>query len=1540
MSAPKVRKSRHKNPSGQHDVAGPSNNESAGPPKRQPRRLEFDPKKPLEGKKYYLELNQPRHKAQYAKFKAELEALGAVVEQFFSKELSCVISDHVDAKDTGNPPKSKGMPSGTSPAVSTPSPFHQTRDTPGAADSPSNNNQDSRVVTRGKAIVQKATKSQMYGTTDIFTNARNWKVPIRHLDVLLGYLNREKEKQKRLGKEKKRNGKEKQSQRGKERQLTKPFLKAEDMSRHFRPISKEFSTWPRILLDTRRGTCPYDPRTRNEVSHPQEAERTLDRPDASQRTPDVRHKEPSKSQSLSKKVINKAAQQRENTALKSKAAKKGFCEFCSIKYSHLDKHLQSEQHQRLVAKKNHYVNLDSMIAVGPNLDRFLEDCVRFQHNENPHSESTSQEERLQEEDEEDEVVLLTLTPVKEGRDTKQKDSRTKTKTTSTPRKRSPALHAGKQSNKDATASQGNTSTAKDVSPQDRASLLQERLGGGDSATVCDRRISGLESPDSLPDGSNLAGPHTSDSKTAKSRKRRSGSRRSLSLPPKEYIAVPTKNQGSPEGGRVVRDDGAEGLVLHGIAGEEEPIGNAGCGIEVVITRVRQVDVGTDASPVEEASNVTKNARACSPSEQLESLAVMPRDSRVCRDTPITGKSQVCEASTSSQGPRDKDAKRRSKRDSQAISSPEYRQPSRKSKRQRLAAEEVEVDNVFVDSNNSGADGARKETPPLAENANKQRDRRKRKSRKSHGEAPPRKIRGESVAADSCAANQSAVGEGTVTSPGLPEPQPRVPLTHESHTSSDDFQPMKSPASRKSGQSAKRAKKACTGSSGTALQDDVSGGRPDVQESPVKVANPGRVPGAESSGSECQFQAKSFSTGKKSSASSSRVRRHKKSAKKKKTPVNLVTQENDQVGSAIANLSQGNRVNQEEVRNYGVNRLDDNAKDNDLDKDFSTGSNEDSRVQNPRAEQSLEVVFRSDFGVEESSFLGFSQEEIDEAVSRNASFQEGRLTEKLEAAALNVYCMPSSDPNLDNDDNSSVGSFGDMTIGLVLQRVDNFPSEGSEWEEQVTGFMQKLDTQLEIKRRRESELSTLPSPTAHRALFDLQKENQMQLHSVKEGVISGLNKDGNNDDSVFYDDIPNENVSGNQASSNRRRSARINASLDEEQLSRSMLPSRVSYSGMCFSPSKKRRTVTAAKSPNASQPAKAERSRPKQALRELSSNQIPQSPQQTTEPIQFTTPERAKRNLWVNQSSQSAQHIVFPPGTPIEEQQEILDNYVHDDSESEVVFPKFSSPPQKGSVFSPVKHWVKHKAKPRHSSMPCLGQRDIQSSPIRPNHVHGILPFGLPSSRKSLFMKGRVKRINFSSPRKRSKSFSHSPRKSRRSSFSSPGKGSPEILTFLNDLRAGLSPTFYTFKKPHFSLRILQPSAVNRRGKPKISRSLLALNLCLPSNADLRIYEFHDDDSMEDEDLVISPITSDTTRTEFRDRCTQTPPSRSRRRTRPRRLSMGRKASAESSASRASVKGKIQEVELTKDKKGMRSVKLQADIPEIETILDMPLDYYL
>ena len=1123
----------------------------------------------------------------------------------------------------------------------------------------------------------------------------------------------------------------------------------------------------------------------------------------------------------------------------------------------------------------------------------------------------------------------------------------------------------------------------------RNSDERERLGGGDAPGH------GNEQGDVClvsPEGQDSSKP-VSESKKSKNKKRlRSSRRRSL---PVQSNKTRTDVDTQTEPRELALSQGNEGDgVLRGIAGDKEPIMPEGCSEEVTITRIRRDCTTEDENGKDKETGQAKSSQPVQElegaSEQrlrgsAETLGGARNNGHIHLQETVGNNEDVHNVpSLSLQVPR-----RNAKRSSEAMSSPDTQQRLKRSKRQCVDANTTETDEVFVDSIVVGVDASAQAESAVGESGHFGRP--KRKSRRSHGEAPPCKVRGKSVVGESV--DPQNASPSTVASPCIRDPQPRIPTPLENTFSSDDFQPVKIPTTRKSRSSGRSIKQ---------LDKSQETATPTTEGSPIRVnrrsssrtkASTNQHSAAESGASDEDFQTPRKTTRNKSKEISANRRRSPRSKHKANTldeaednrtlespsvdlicvpkekhldnEANPVTDKSEQ-NPIVDNTPEGaygeNNV-ERTGNNHGTNSsqcgtnilpneqrlaievtestaIGDHHVNNEggnAGKETNPKNNEH-QVDGPatQEQQSLEIMFRSDLGVEESSFLGFSQEDINEAISLRESFRQERHQEEeegleiqdLEKAALNVYCMPSSDPVAEDDDKSSVGSFGEFTIGLVLQKVENFPSEGSEWEEQVTGFMQKLDTQLEIKRRRESELSTLPSPTFHKSIFDKQLQNMDSLHPVVEDL--GPEPLSDDDSDVFADEGPKENIPlpNGDVPHGRRRSARINQP-DARPVTRAAPSSNRSYSGMCVSPKKKRKNVCGNKQKNSSQADAAKSTEAKQALRELSSNQLLHSPEHKNLLVTVSTPKQTRRKLLGNHASPKLQHIALPPGTPREEQQIITNNYVHDDSESEVVFPKFSSP-QKGSILSPVKHRVKRKRfKHRRFSEPCCpGHRDVQSSPIRPSHRSNLLPFGLASSRKALFMKGKVKHVNIASPRKRSKSVSHS--SSKPSSF----------LTFLNELKAGLSPTFYTFKKPHFSLRILQPAALKRHHcRSKMSRSLLALNLSLPSDFDLRIYEFHDDDSTCDEDLVISPITSDTTRAEVVDRCTQTPPSSTRRkRFRPRRLSVGSKRAASGQIDTGH--GERVEVEHTTEGKGKRSVQIQATSPDIDTIFDMPLDYYL
>ena len=61
-----------------------------------------------------------------------------------------------------------------------------------------------------------------------------------------------------------------------EKRLTRPYLKYEDASRHYRPVTKEFTSVPRVMVDTAQGSCPFDLHPTRKENKEQRAERNCD----------------------------------------------------------------------------------------------------------------------------------------------------------------------------------------------------------------------------------------------------------------------------------------------------------------------------------------------------------------------------------------------------------------------------------------------------------------------------------------------------------------------------------------------------------------------------------------------------------------------------------------------------------------------------------------------------------------------------------------------------------------------------------------------------------------------------------------------------------------------------------------------------------------------------------------------------------------------------------------------------------------------------------------------------------------------------------------------------------------------------------------------------------------------------------------------------------------------------------------------------------------------------------------------------------------
>ncbi|XP_070566050.1 transcriptional regulator ATRX-like isoform X2 [Ptychodera flava] len=365
------------------------------------KRSGIDPN-PLRGKVFYLDLH---NYGKASNLEKDIIELGGVIEKFLCKEVTHVITNRKEMLNVSGDAVGASTPS---PAMSIPSPSAAnlksssakgTLDSPQMVDSPNSNDgkgKDTSVVARGKAIAQKAVTTQSKGSTDVLTNAKNWGAKIKRLEKVVEYITQYKE---RLGvpdaKKKTRTskscGKGGPSRKG--RTVKTPYLKVEDSSRHYRPVVKEISQWPVVGLDTTPGACPYDGIAYDDDNG---AERSEDRGNREQG--EARKSQSSPSRKVRLMTAGEARKQAE--ARLAKKQKRGYCECCQIQYTDLELHLKSDTHQAFVSKPRNYVSLDAMVSEGPNMERFLEDVLKF------HSQAKEQLDKIQE-FEEDAVRLLT-----------------------------------------------------------------------------------------------------------------------------------------------------------------------------------------------------------------------------------------------------------------------------------------------------------------------------------------------------------------------------------------------------------------------------------------------------------------------------------------------------------------------------------------------------------------------------------------------------------------------------------------------------------------------------------------------------------------------------------------------------------------------------------------------------------------------------------------------------------------------------------------------------------------------------------------------------------------------------------------------------------------------------------------------------------------------------------------------------------------------------------------------------------------------------
>ncbi|XP_071961628.1 uncharacterized protein [Antedon mediterranea] len=502
--------------------------------------------------------------------------------------------------------------------------------------------------------------------------------------------------------------------------------------------------------------------------------------------------------------------------------------------------------------------------------------------------------------------------------------------------------------------------------------------------------------------------------------------------------------------------------------------------------------------------------------------------------------------------------------------------------------------------------------------------------------------------------------------------------------------------------------------------------------------------------------------------------------------------------------------------------------------------------------SVEHIFSSDLGG--SEFLGFRSEDIRESeLNLQLRINESICKVPLTDAALEVTCVKCDDEGHEEDSDVRSSS-RDLAIQCVFHTVDNFSQGESDWDRQVDGYMSKLDT---IDNRRKTEKDTLKldntkpengtnvSPTLKSS--SPHKRSQTTPNQVSRAFITEIleRRQHGYQRTTVEDLFPDVKVKHRDilfdSSAEDIENLPIPNVVNQEQ--------KVSPQSKSKSPNKQRKCppsplkmlrpqssgephpVVSPVSPGLSvrnenvpddmfvdSPSK--HLPPGSKLRERSKSAEPKTPRTPckTQRCMFSTPEQ-KDKIWLVKSPgfcASPPMIQLPPGTPQEEVELIEDNYVHDETEIEIIFPKFSSPMRTGTIKTPVKHIADPqtgrplpspvKSKPSTdtdlSSVISLNKA-LSLSPIKMNVAVYVPDFAKEGFARNLF--GSSKKSTSAKAKRSPAATSNaivSPNKPF-TLFYDKHSSTPTSATFRARTKV-ISPIFSAYKKPRFSLNLLKP----------------------------------------------------------------------------------------------------------------------------------------
>ncbi|KAK2844572.1 hypothetical protein Q5P01_011231 [Channa striata] len=299
--------------------------------------------KPLAGKVFYLDL--PSNKTAET-LECDIKELGGTVEKFFSKEIKYLVSNKKEAQYARCLKQDSPVPSpdsGQSSPQTHSNPHHpvSNRD---KIKSRSQGQADALVTSRGKSLVERVVKEQeRVKMNKILSNALEWGVKILYVDDVIAYVHKKKKifnsqcpvSTSTKTRVKAEAAAEQGLKKCKSGRISRPFIKVEDSSRHYRPIYLTMPQMPEFSLRTVPPCSPFcvtdkDPPGNNQQTH--------------------------------RGAKASAGEERAHGQKKNRDKKRGgYCECCMIKYENLKTHLHSERHQAF-SKSDEYLVVDRLVS--------------------------------------------------------------------------------------------------------------------------------------------------------------------------------------------------------------------------------------------------------------------------------------------------------------------------------------------------------------------------------------------------------------------------------------------------------------------------------------------------------------------------------------------------------------------------------------------------------------------------------------------------------------------------------------------------------------------------------------------------------------------------------------------------------------------------------------------------------------------------------------------------------------------------------------------------------------------------------------------------------------------------------------------------------------------------------------------------------------------------------------------------------------------------------------------------------------------------